>query len=56
MQIPPLTQEETAKANAYIASLGPDKLEDKKSLWKSFTEGPDVFNPIIRALINQNNG
>jgi hypothetical protein len=53
MNTEPLTQDEVNRANEYIATLGPDKMEEKISLLNNFKLGPDVFNPIIRRLINQ---
>lgn len=47
----PLTHEETRKANGYIATLGPDKMQQKLDLLEKFKQGPDVFNPLIRSLI-----
>lgn len=52
MEFQPLTQEEIQKANAYIASLGPEKVTEKINLIQSFKAGPYIFNPIIRSLIN----
>lgn len=47
-----LTQEEIQRANEYIATLGPDKIAEKKEILAKLKEGDEVFAPFIRALIN----
>lgn len=54
MTTEPLTQDEIAKTNAYVASCGPDKYQHKIELIEALKAGPDTFNPMIRSLINTN--
>lgn len=47
----PLTQEELAQVNDYIATLGPDKREEKDEILQKLRAGDAEFLPYIRNLI-----
>ncbi len=50
-----LTQQDINKANQYIASLGPNKLDEKRNIWEIYKKGGTEYINFIKQLVSKIN-